>query len=75
MIHSWLLPSAYLFLYAVLHSLLATLKIKHLVSRWLKERMAYYRLAYVILSILLILPILLFPMPDGTLLAISSDVS
>ena len=75
MIHGWLLPSAYLFLYAVLHSLLATLKIKHLVSRWLKERMAYYRLAYVILSILLILPILLFPMPDGTLLAISSDVS
>ena len=75
MIQGWLLPSAYLLLYAMRHSLLATLKIKHLVSRWLKERMAYYRLAYVILSILLILPILLLPLPDGTLLAISSDVS
>ena len=63
--NDWLITTAYFVFYALLHSLLA--------SRTFKNRIAchipltYYRLIYVILSTLLLLPIFWLPLPQGHL--------
>jgi protein-S-isoprenylcysteine O-methyltransferase Ste14 len=65
-IQDWLLPSAFLLLYASFHSITASLRFKRFASRVLGPRMACFRLAYVILSILLLLPLYFIPFPGGT---------
>lgn len=64
---AWTVPGLYLLGYALLHSLLAARPVKRRAARLLGPRMAYYRLGYVFLSVLLLLPLPFLPMPPGRL--------
>ena len=62
---AWFVPSIYLLLYALLHSVLASQTFKTSVARYLP--LTYYRLIYVLLSLILLLPLPFLPLPQGLL--------
>lgn len=72
---AYLIPSLYLLIYAIIHSLLATIAVKNKIAHFLPHGLTYYRLIYTILSLFLLMPLPFLPWPTGTLYTIVSPWS
>ncbi|MBT4137573.1 MAG: isoprenylcysteine carboxylmethyltransferase family protein [Candidatus Latescibacteria bacterium] len=70
---TYFIPILYLFMYALLHSILAMGRVKTQLYRLIPQ--SHYRLSYTILSILLLLPFPFLPWPSGHIYQISPPQS
>jgi protein-S-isoprenylcysteine O-methyltransferase Ste14 len=67
---SYLIPSLYLLFYALVHSLLATFAVKNTSLRFFGG-LRYFRLIYVTISLLLLIPLPFLPWPSGVVYTLS----
>ena len=71
----WLPLSLYLLFYAILYSLLAASAVKRWVAAHVDRGIDFYCLAYVALSMVLLVPLLWIPLPPESLYEVPSPYS